>query len=289
MYSSPASPSTVNYRNGGFDMKAEGKTVKAGGMLTNPVIRRLEQTAGWEQEGQAATYSGIMVKTLFFLLMTLAGAALYMAVGVLDPVAISLDGGLASITALQAGLLLLSLLLTLVMPFIAGFAPRTIPVTGTVYSLAQGYAIACVSVLYAAEYREIVWLALGLTLLIILVMLLVYRSGMIRVTHRFTTVLRTVLFTLIIASILVGLCAFFPGTRVVYDHVINNPALSIGGGVLFIVLAALFLLSDFECIRRTVERRLPKQAEWIAAYGLAFTVIWLYLKVLSLLARVKRD
>ncbi|WP_301954544.1 Bax inhibitor-1/YccA family protein, partial [Ruminococcus sp.] len=55
---------------------------------------------------------------------------------------------------------------------------------------------------------------------------------------------------------------------------------------LFIIIAALFLISDFQIIRETVENQRPKEYEWSVSFGLAFTVIWLYFKVLDLLIRI---
>ena len=57
--------------------------------------------------------------------------------------------------------------------------------------------------------------------------------------------------------------------------------------VLGIVVAAMFLLVDFDTIQTAVEARLPRKYEWIAAFGLAFSVIWLFLKVLDLILKLK--
>ena len=65
----------------------------------------------------------------------------------------------------------------------------------------------------------------------------------------------------------------------------QNAAVSLILDVLGLVIAALFLISDFSLIERCVEEGYPKEYEWSAAFGLVFTVIWVYLKILDLLMR----
>jgi len=56
---------------------------------------------------------------------------------------------------------------------------------------------------------------------------------------------------------------------------------------LFIVgIASLCLVADFDFIEKGVERGAPKQLEWRAAFGLMVTLIWLYLEILKLLAKI---
>ena len=62
--------------------------------------------------------------------------------------------------------------------------------------------------------------------------------------------------------------------------------LAIGLDVLGIVLASLFLVSDFSMIDTCVKEGYAKEYEWTAAFGLVFTVIWLYLKILELIIRI---
>lgn len=63
----------------------------------------------------------------------------------------------------------------------------------------------------------------------------------------------------------------------------QNRALTLCLDVLGLVIAALFLISDFTMIDECVRQKYPKEYEWSAAFGLVFTVIWIYLKILDLL------
>ena len=93
-------------------------------------------------------------------------------------------------------------------------------------------------------------------------------------------------FTSIGASILMVICSFIPQLRDVVTFITTNPLLSMGGSIVYVIIASLFLLVDFDTIQRAVEGRLPRKYEWIAAFGLAFSVIWLFLKVLDLILKL---
>ena len=62
--------------------------------------------------------------------------------------------------------------------------------------------------------------------------------------------------------------------------------MGIGFALFVIAIGALCLVADFDFIERGVERGAPKQMEWRAAFGLMITLIWLYLEVLELLAKI---
>ena len=58
---------------------------------------------------------------------------------------------------------------------------------------------------------------------------------------------------------------------------------------LFVVaIAALNLVLDFDFIEQGVQYGAPKYMEWYGAFGVMVTLIWLYLEILSLLAKLNR-
>ena len=52
------------------------------------------------------------------------------------------------------------------------------------------------------------------------------------------------------------------------------------------VIAALNLVLDFDFIEEGAEKGAPKYMEWYGAFGLMVTLIWLYLEILRLLAKL---
>ena len=96
----------------------------------------------------------------------------------------------------------------------------------------------------------------------------------------------TLFITVIAVSLFTFIGSFIPFTQPMIAALRQNFVLSIVFGVIFIIIAALFLICDFNTIDHVVNDRLPKKYEWQAAFGLSFTVLWLYLKVLDLIITI---
>ena len=58
------------------------------------------------------------------------------------------------------------------------------------------------------------------------------------------------------------------------------------GGLLVVGIASFNLLLDFDLVERGVAMRAPKYMEWYAAFGLLVTLVWLYIEILRLLAKL---
>ena len=110
--------------------------------------------------------------------------------------------------------------------------------------------------------------------------------GIITVTAKLRTFIMTAMITVCVASLLVFIGSFIPFTRGIVEQLSLNPVLSIGASALMVLLGTLFLLVDFDTIHNCVENGLPRKYEWYASFGLAFSVIWLYLRVLELILKV---
>ena len=66
----------------------------------------------------------------------------------------------------------------------------------------------------------------------------------------------------------------------------NASLFSIGFSLVVIVIASLNLVLDFDFIEEGAEKGAPKYMEWYGAFGLIVTLVWLYLEVLRLLAKL---
>ena len=62
--------------------------------------------------------------------------------------------------------------------------------------------------------------------------------------------------------------------------------LEIGFSVFVIIIASMNLVVDFDFIEEGAEKGAPKFMEWYGAFGLMVTLVWLYLEILKLLAKM---
>ena len=66
----------------------------------------------------------------------------------------------------------------------------------------------------------------------------------------------------------------------------NGGMMSIGISLFIVVIASLNLVMDFDFIEEASEKGVPKYMEWYGAFGLLVTLVWLYLEILRLLAKL---
>jgi uncharacterized YccA/Bax inhibitor family protein len=157
------------------------------------------------------------------------------------------------------------------------------PVTAPIYSLLEGLALGGLSAVFEMRYPGIAIQAVGLTFGTLFVLLIAYHSGVIRVTEKFK--LGVVAATGGIAVFY--LVQFVLGFFGVHFAAINGSGLlGIGFSVVVVIVAALNLILDFDFIESGVSAGAPKYMEWYGAFGLIVTLVWLYLEILRLLAKL---
>ncbi len=268
------------------------ETPKSGALLhSNPILSRLGKVTERTQTN-TATYAGIASKTTYFLLMTLGGIVLQLFVMSLlkaQPVwqTIQIYKGVnVDIRKPELIIVGVTVLVGFISELIGIFVRRTVPVTGTIYAVSQGYVISFLVFKALKGYEYLGLEALLLTVAVVAVMSWLYKAGIIKADKKF----HTILLSLVLGSIAFGVFSFLgnliPFTRPYVQAMIQNAWLAIGLDVLGLVIASLFLISDFNVIDTCVQEGYPKEYEWYAAFGLVFTVLWIYLKILDLLVRL---
>jgi len=152
------------------------------------------------------------------------------------------------------------------------------------YAAVEGVFLGGISHYYNNQFRGIVAQAVLGTLAAFGGMLVAYKSGAIRVTPRFTKILvgATLGFVLLaLTNLVLGLVGVDGGAGL---GLRDAGPLGLLFGVAGVVLASLFLALDFHHIEEGIRRGAPERESWLAAFGLAVTLIWLYLEILRLLA-----
>jgi uncharacterized YccA/Bax inhibitor family protein len=168
---------------------------------------------------------------------------------------------------------------------VANIKPNLAKILGPVYALAYGFAVGAISKGYETFYDGIVVQAVLATASVFLVMLVLYRTRIIRVTEKFRR-------TVMIATIGVMVLYLFSFVLRLFGTTLpflngDNMVLSIGFSLFVCGLAAAMLALDFDFIERGIQTGLPKNYEWVAALGLVVTLVWLYLEILRLLSYLR--
>ena len=260
---------------------------------SNPVINRLnkvEERAGYDEK--AAGYGRITIKTAFFLLVTVAGMMAYLVMNATvfanqpQELAFNYKGFEVSTSFMQLGFFVGASILAIITQIISAFARPIIPVTGTIYSFCQGFVISFIVFTVIKGYEYLGLLALVITVAIVLTMGILYSAKIIKVTKKFRMVMLSLFVTMISVSIISFLGYLIPFTRPFVASILGNFWISLGLTIISIIIASLFLITDFATIDHVVTNKLPAKYEWSAAFGLAFTVLWIYVKILDLLIQI---
>lgn len=160
----------------------------------------------------------------------------------------------------------------------AGLRPAVSPFAAPLYAAMEGVVLGAISHVYELQSEGVVLQAVGATVAVLLVQLVLHASGLVRATPRFIEVLvaaalgTILLYAVVLVADAAGLHASFLGTE---SHVLVS---LVSAGV-----AAFFLFADFAMIEQGAQERAPKFMEWYAALGLVLTLVWLYLELLALM------
>jgi uncharacterized YccA/Bax inhibitor family protein len=184
------------------------------------------------------------------------------------------------------GWLLLALFGALGLAIATIFRPGWARVTAPLYAVVEGTVLGAISHLYEAEYDGIVLQAAGLTVGVLATMLFLHATRIIKATDKFR--MGVVMATGAIAVVYVfDLLLRLFGTEVPFIH--DTGTFGILISLAIVAVASLNLILDFDFVERGVAARAPKSTEWYAAFGLLLTLVWLYLELLRLLAKLQRD
>jgi len=221
-------------------------------------------------DDQAMTIGGTVNKTGLSLLILLATASVVWNRGPSDPSlwTLVMVGGIGGFV------------LAIATVFKRQWAPFTTPL----YAALQGLALGGISVVFEASYPGIVSQAVFLTFGTLGALLVAYRSGLIQATENFKLGVAAATGGIALLYLLSFVLGFF-GMSVPLIH--SSGTFGILFSVFVVVIAALNLVLDFDFIEQGAERQAPKYMEWYGAFGLLVTLVWLYLEILRLLAKLQ--
>lgn len=254
-------------------------------VLSNPVFAQLDKrtpSVGYAPLGGVAhrgspgvlTLDAVVVRTLGLFGLMLAAAAVTWKVASLHPEYHTIMWGAGLVGTLVLGLVI-SFKKTISVPLILLYAPL------------EGLFVGAISQSFAAYpgYEGVVPQAVLATLCVFAGIFAGWKFGLVRVTSRSRRIFGFLVMGYLLFS-LVNLALVWTGVLDGWG-VGNNSWLGIGISAFAIALASYSLAIDFDSIQRGVSARLPEKYAWLMAHGLLVSVVWLYLEILRLLARLR--
>lgn len=172
-----------------------------------------------------------------------------------------------------------------ILAMITIFKPQQAKVLSVAYAACEGLFLGGISAFFEAAYPGIVTQAVILTFFCMLSMLVLYRAGIIRATEKFRSTLLIAMFA-IMAFYLIGFIMSLFGQNAVTSVINSTGPLGIGISVVIVIIAALNFIIDFDFIETGAKSLAPKYFEWYGAFSMMLTLVWLYLEILRLLAKL---
>ncbi len=238
-------------------------------LMTNPFSRGFGLTAA----SDVMTIRGTVNKTLVLLLLVVLPATwvwrqFYLAGQTETAVQGSMWVGLIG-----------GFLLSLVTIFKKNWAPLTAPA----YAVMQGLFLGGISGIFEKSYPGIVSQAISLSIGTLLAMLATYQAGWLRPTERFKLGVIAATGGIALVYFVAIVLSFF---HINVPFITGSSLFSILFSVVVVAVAALNFILDFDFIEQGTKNGVPKYMEWYGAFALMVTLIWLYIELLRLLAKI---
>jgi uncharacterized YccA/Bax inhibitor family protein len=261
------------------------------GRSGNPALKSEVFNKSITSQGEVMTLQGTVNKTAFSLfLLIVVGSFIFQKMSNIvtsapDP-AIGVNLALNACYPWLIGGFIGGFIVALITIFKKEWSPVTVPI----YAVLEGLALGAISFMFKEAFHPgIVSQAILLTVSIFGALLFAYKTRIIRPTENFKLGIFAAtggIFLVYIVSIILSFWGIELPMMEIGTAGQPTPWLSIGFSLFVVVIAALNLVLDFDFIEEGAEKGAPKYMEWYGAFGLLVTLIWLYLEILRLLAKL---
>ena len=249
----------------------------------NPALNaKVFERHGSVATGSTMTLQGTVNKS-FVLLFLLVVTASYVWGKVMQPAQPMFGEAPPSPMASVGPLMMLGAIGGFIMAMVTIFKKEWASVTAPIYALLEGLFIGGISAIFEAMYPGIVMQAVTLTFGTLFCLLMAYKSGLIKATENFKLGIAAATGAICVIYVINFIMGFFGGSIGVIH---SSGTFGIIFSLVVVTIAALNLVMDFDFIEKGSEMGLPSYMEWYAAFGLMVTLIWLYIEILRLLAKL---
>jgi uncharacterized YccA/Bax inhibitor family protein len=181
--------------------------------------------------------------------------------------------------------MIIGMLVGLVLSLVIIFKQKPSPALVLSYSAAEGVFLGALTGVFEYLVPGIALQAIMGTALVFIVMLVVYKTGAVKVTPKLTKWIigATVAAAgLMLINLLMSLFGVNMGLR-------DGSTMAIIFSIIVIGIAAFNFLLDFDMADQMIRAGMPSKWAWYAAFGLMTTLVWLYLEILRLLYYLNSD
>ena len=176
----------------------------------------------------------------------------------------------------------------IVLALITIFRPTSAGTTAPLYAASQGLFLGGITVIFEAQFPGIAIQAIGLTFGTLASLLVCYKTGVIKPTENFRLMIVSATAGIALLYIVnIAMMVFGTGEGIGFIH--SSGTFGIIFSLAVVAIAALNLVLDFDFIEQGSENGLPKHMEWFGAFSLMVTLVWLYLEILRLLAKLRSN
>jgi uncharacterized YccA/Bax inhibitor family protein len=174
-----------------------------------------------------------------------------------------------------------------VVAMVTAFKKDWAAVTSPVYAVLEGLFIGGISLVMEQRFPGLVLQAVLLTFGVMFALLAAYQSRIIRPSETFKSVIVAATFGIVIVYLVSMVLQLFFHTEI---PLINGSGpIGIAFSLVVVGIAALNLVLDFDFIENGVAAGAPKWMEWYAAFALTVTLVWLYIEIIRLLSKMRRN
>ncbi|MEC3981876.1 Bax inhibitor-1/YccA family protein [Amycolatopsis sp. H20-H5] len=195
---------------------------------------------------------------------------------------VGVSGRVTGISGALIGALIGGLIVGLVLSLIMIFRQKPSAPMTLAYSAAEGVFLGALSGLFEILYKGIALQALIGTTGVFIAMLVVYKTGAVKVTPKLT---KWIIGAVVGAGILmlVNLVTSMFG----FNPLRDGGPIAILFSLVVIGIAAFSFLLDFDMADKMIREGVPSKWAWYVAFGLMTTLVWLYLEILRLLSYLR--
>jgi len=228
------------------------------------------------------TANGAFAKTFFLFLIVLAGGAFGWSQT--PDATTTISNGVLTQTVEIPGWAWIAVFVGFGLALACIFRPKASPFLAPVYAAVEGVFLGVISKAFEVRWDGIVLQAILATVAVFFATLALYVFGVVKVTRKFQMVVIGATVGVFLLYLFAAILSFL-GVDMVFW---NNPsAFGIIFSVVVCVIASLNLFLDYEFIAQASKNGAPKYMEWYGAFGIMVTLVWLYLEMLRLLAKLR--